>query len=131
MASGDQLQAKIKATLLSLQATSRVVKFREVTQVDGHPRLGIGGTITVTETDIAVQPAVELVRSDEIAGSAGILMPGDYRFTFDGTVSEDLLRTQQILYGSEVLHIVHVEPHPFKGVIAAWTVIARTMQTRS
>ncbi len=131
MASGAQVQAKIKAVLAKLQATPRVVQFREATQVGGNERLGIGNLLAVTVTPITPQPAVELLKAEEIVGSGGILMPGDWRFIFSGDMAESDFRTKQLLFGDEILNIVHIEPYVLYGVIVGWGVIGRTVQTRS
>lgn len=131
MASGAQVQAKIKAVLGQLQATPRVVRFREVTQTGGNTVLGIGGTVTTTDTDIDPQPAAQMVTSETIAGSGGLLLPGDWEFTFDGTINETNFRTKQILFGDEVLNIVHYEPYALQGITVGYTVIARTVTPRS
>jgi hypothetical protein len=131
MATGAQIQAKIKSVLDRLQATPRVVRFREVTQTGGNDLLGIGGTVTVTLSAIDPQPAAELVRAEEITGSNSLLQPGDWRFIFSGDTSEDDLRTKQLLFGDEILNIVHVEPYALGTVIVGWGVIARTVQARS
>lgn len=130
MATGAAVQAKIKAVLARLNATPRVVKLRETTQTTGNPLLGIG-TVVVTDTTVSPQPAAELVRAEEVTGSGGLLQPGDWRFIFDGTIAESQLRTKQILFGNEVLTIVHVEPYALQGVTVGYSVIGRTVTTRT
>lgn len=131
MATGAQIQAKIKSVLGRLQATPRVVRFREVTQTGGDALLGIGGTSTVTLTAITPQPAAEMVKAEEITGDSGLIQPGDWRFIFSGDTSEDDLRTKQLLFGDEVLNIIRIEPFALGGVIVGWSAIARTTQARS
>lgn len=131
MASATQIRDKVKAILTRFQATSRIVKFRQVTVTGGNTLLGIGGTRTVTDTLCTPQPVVEAISSEEIAGSGGLLLPGDYRMLFDGTVPETTLRNRQILYGDEVLDIAHVIPVPLGGISVAWQVICRTVKTRT
>lgn len=131
MATGAQIQAKIKAVLSKLKATPRTVQFRSISQSGGNTRLGIGGTSTVTLAPISPQPAAELVKAEEITGSGGLLQPGDWRFIFSGDTSETDLRTKQLLFGTEVLNIVQVTPYAIGGMIVGWEVIARTVQARS
>jgi hypothetical protein len=131
MATGSQVSAKIKAVLDRLQATPRTVQFRSVSQTGGNERLGLGGTVTVTLTAIDPQPAAELIKVEEISSSGGILLPGDWRFIFAGDTDEDDLRTQQLLFGDEVLNIVHIEPYSLGGIVVGWGVIGRTTKTRS
>jgi hypothetical protein len=72
-----------------------------------------------------------LVKSEELAGTSGLIQPGDWEFVFAGTTAESTLRTHQILFGdTEVLNIVQVEPYALNGIVVAWRVIARTAQTR-
>lgn len=131
MASGAQIRSKISSKLASLQATPRVVKFRQQTRVGGNTRLGIGGTLNTVDTLADPQPAAQMVNAEELAGTSSLLQPGDWEFIFAGTTTEDTLRTQQILFGdTEVLNIVQVEPYTLNGLVVAWRVIARTAQTR-
>ncbi len=131
MASGTQLRSKIAAKLSALQATPRVVKFRQETRTGGNPRLGIGGTVTTTDTLADPQPAAQMVAAEQLANATSLIQPGDWEFVFAGTTSEDTLRTQQILFGdTEVLNIVQYEPYALNGIVVAWRVIARTVQTR-
>jgi hypothetical protein len=131
MATGTQLRAKIAAKLALLQPTPRVVKFRQETRTGGSSLLGIGGTVTTVDTLAVPQPAAQLVKSEELAGTSGLIQPGDWEFVFAGTTAESTLRTHQILFGdTEVLNIVQVEPYALNGIVVAWRVIARTAQTR-
>jgi hypothetical protein len=133
MATGASIQAKIKAVLAKLQATPRVVKFRTVVQTGGNTRLGIlgiAGTLTVTETAITPQPAAELLVAEELTASGVLLMPGDWRFIFSGDMAEADFRSKQLLFGTEILSIVHVEPYVIYGVNVGWGVVGRTVQTR-
>ena len=131
MPTGAQVQLKIKSVLDRLQATPRTVQFRSVVQTGGNTLLGIGGTSTVTVTDIDPQPAAQLIQAEEINSSGGILLPGDWRFIFAGDTAESDLRTKQLLFGTEILNIVHVEPYALGGVIVGWGVVARTAKTRT
>lgn len=131
MPTGPQVLAKVVAALTKANPSPRVVQFRQVTQTGGNTRLGVGGTTTVTTSEISTQPAVEAVTSEDIGSSAGRVQPGDWRFTFAGDVEESDLRTKQILYGDEVLNIVDCQPYAFGGTIVGWSVIARTSQTRT
>ncbi len=131
MASATQIRSKVKSILARFQATSRVVKFRQVTVTGGNTLLGIGGTRTVTDTLCDPQPVIEVISGEEIAGSGGLLQPGDFRILFDGTVPEATLRNRQLLYGDEVLDIVRPIPVPLGGIAVAWQVIARTVKTRT
>lgn len=131
MATGSQLRSKISAKLATLNATPRVVKFRQQTRNGGNTRLGIGGTVSTVDTLASPQPAAQLITSEDIASPSSLLQPGDWEFIFAGTITEDTLRSQQILFGdTEVLNIVQIEPYPLNGVVVAWRVIARTAQTR-
>jgi hypothetical protein len=130
MATGAQIQAKIQAKLAALNATPRVVSFRTMTRTGGNPRLGIGGTVTYTDTVADPQPAAELVKAEDIAGSGGLLQPGDWMFTFSGIIPEETFRTSSLLFGTEVLNIVQVSPYALNGIIVGWGVLARTATTR-
>ena len=131
LATGTQLRTKIAAKLAGLSATPRVVKFRQETRTGGNTRLGVGGTVTTVDTVVDPQPAVQMVKAEELAGTTSLLQPGDWEFLFAGTTSEDTLRTHQILFGdTEVLNIVQVEPYALNDVVVAWRVIARTAKTR-
>ena len=130
MATGSQVRAKIQAKLAALNATPRTVSFRTMTRTGGNPLLGIGGTVTYTDTVADPQPAAELIRAEDIAGSGGLLQPGDWSFTFAGTIPEETFRNSSLLFGTEVLNIVQVSPYALNGVIVGWGVIARTAQTR-
>jgi hypothetical protein len=131
MASGAQVQAKIKAVLGKLQATPRVVQLRSVTRSGGDDLLGIGGVVVESLTPVTPQPAAQLLAAEEIMSSGGLLMPGDWKFIFAGDTPESELRTRQILFGDEVLNIVRVEPYALGGVVVGWGVIARTVRPRS
>lgn len=130
MATGSQIKAKIQAKLTALNATPRVVSFRQMTRTGGNTRLGIGGTVAYADTVSDPQPAAELVRAEDIAGSGGLLQPGDWSFTFSGAIPEETLRTSSLLFGTEVLNIVQISPYALNGIVVAWGVIARTATTR-
>src|ERR1044072_3727281 len=100
MASGAQLRTKIAAKLSAIQACPRTVKFRQETRTGGNPRLGIGGTVEVTDTLADPQPAAQMLTAEEIAGTGGLLMPGDWEFVFAGTISEDTARTPHLPFGT-------------------------------
>lgn len=127
MPSGASLQSKIASVLGTLQATSKTVRFRTVSRTGGNAVLGIGGSVATTDVDIDPQPSVEYVKVEDIATSGGKLMAGDLRMVFAGDIPESRWRETQILYGTEVLKVVRYDPVPFKGVVAAWVVIARTL----
>lgn len=131
MASGAQLQSKIKAVLAKLQATPRTVKFRELIRTGGNPRLGIGGTVTYVDTLADPQPAAQLVKGEQLANTTSLVQPGDWEFTFAGSIDESMFRDKQILFGdTEVLNIVQYEPYAMNGIVVGWSVIARTVKTR-
>jgi hypothetical protein len=131
MATGAQLQSKIKAVLAKLQATPRVVKFRQLTRTGGNTRLGIGGSVAYTDTLADPQPAAQMVKAEELANSTSLVQPGDWEFTFAGSIDESMFRDKQILFGdTEVLNIVQYEPYAMNGIIVGWRVIARTVKTR-
>jgi hypothetical protein len=132
MASGSQLRATIASKLSALNATPRLVKFRTTTRVGGNSRLGLGGTVTATDVTADPQPAAQMMRSEDLANTAGsLIQPGDWEFTFAGTLAEEVLRQSQILFGdTEVLNIVQYEPYALNGIVCAWRVIGRTAQTR-
>ncbi len=131
MITGAAFRAKVTKLLTDVQATERVVQFREVTRTGGNALLGIGGTVTNTDTAIVPQPAVSQVTAEEIAGGSGLIQPGDWKFIFDSQVPEATLRNRLILFGDEVLQIVRIKPYPFQGAPVAWSVIARTVTTRT
>lgn len=131
MASGAQLQSKTKAVLAKLQATPRTVKFRELIRTGGNPRLGIGGTVTYVDTLADPQPAAQLVKGEQLANTTSLVQPGDWEFTFAGSIDESMFRDKQILFGdTEVLNIVQYEPYAMNGIVVGWSVIARTVKTR-
>jgi hypothetical protein len=131
MASGAQVKAKIAAKLALLNPTPRVVSFRQTTRTGGNPRLGIGGTVATSDTVADPQPAATQVSVEQIASSGGFIQPGDWEFTFAGTVEEDTLKTSQILFGdTEVLNIVRYDPYALSGLVVAWRVIGRTSRTQ-
>lgn len=131
MATGEQLRAKAKALLAKNEATPRTVYFREVTQVGGNPKLGIGGTVVNTDTLVDPQPVALKVTAQEIADSNGYLGPGDWRFIFSGDTPEATLKSHFILFGDEVLNIVQITPYAKNKTIVAWDVIGRTVSKTS
>lgn len=131
MASGASLQTKIKNLLAKLDASGRVVSFRQVSTSGGSSLLGVGQTTLNIDTVCSPQPAVQLLRADEVAVSGGVYQMGDYRLTFDGTVPETTFRTSLIVYGDEVLKPVTWTPSAIYGVAIAWQVIARSIKTGS
>jgi hypothetical protein len=124
MASGSQIQAKIAKVLTRLNATGRVVSWRTVTVTGSHPVLG-GGTRTNTDEVCDPQPAVDILPTDAIATSSGLLQLGDFKLTFSGDVPEAYFATKMLMYGDQVLHIVKRDPVAIYGTIVAWEVIAR------
>lgn len=131
MATGLQLQAKIKAVLAKLQATPRTVQFRQLTRTGGNARLGIGGTVAYTDTLADPQPAAQMVKAEQLANTTSLVQPGDWEFTFAGSIDESMFRDRQILFGdTEVLNIVQYEPYAMNGIVVGWSVIARTVKTR-
>lgn len=130
MPTGIQVQAKIKSTLDRLNATSRVVSLRNVSHTSGNALLGLGQTQTVTDTVLTPQPAVETVNAEQIAVVGGDrIQLGDYLFTLDGTIAESTFKTQMLVYGTEVLKIVHYEPFALDGLVMAWQVYARGVRS--
>lgn len=127
MASGAQVQGAIKRALKRLNATTRVVKLRQVTRVGGNNRLGLGQDVDFTDTLCDPQPSVEYVSQSEIASSAGIFFVGDIRFTFAGDIPEATMKQSLIVYGTDVMKMVTCEPRPLFGVNAAWHVVGRTI----
>jgi hypothetical protein len=125
---GSVVQSKIAKVLKRLGATSRVVQFRSMTATGGNATLGLGRTVTSADTPVDPQPAVELVKLEEIAGGGSLLQLGDYRITFAGSVPESTLTSSEILYGTDILKVVSYEPVPLNGVIVCWRVIARTVK---
>jgi hypothetical protein len=125
MPTGSSIRAKIARTLEKLNATGRPVYWRVVTTTGGNPILGIHGTTTTVDTLISPQPAVDKVPTEQVVSSGGRLQIGDYRLTFDGTVSETYFATRLLVYGSSVLKIVSVDPFAIYGTIVAYEVIAR------
>jgi hypothetical protein len=131
-ASGTKLRATIAAKLAGLSATPRVVQFRQQTRTGGNSRLGIGGSVSVTDTLADPQPAVQMVKSTDIlASGSNLIQPGDWEFLFAGTLPEATIRQSQILFGdTEVLNIVHYEPYALNNLVVAWRVIGRTVRTQ-
>jgi hypothetical protein len=127
MATGDSVKGKVAGVLKRLEATAREVKFRTMTVVGGDPVLGIGGTVTFVDTRVEPQPAVDLVKTEEIATSGGLYVMGDYHIIFAGSVLETTLKTSTILYGAETLKIIRYEPNVLQKVVVAWDVIARAV----
>jgi hypothetical protein len=125
---GISLQNKISKVIGTVHATIRPVKFRIVTKTGGNPLLGTGQTLVNVDTLVEPQPVVEYVKEEEVAGGMGLIQLGDYRFTFDGKVTETTLKTAQILYGTDVLKILSFQPAAFDSVTAAWQVLARTVK---
>lgn len=131
MASGAQLRTTIASKLAILNPTPRVVKFRTASRVGGNSRLGLGGTVTLTDVLADPQPAAQMVSQEALVSGSKLVQPGDWDFTFAGTIAEDTLRQSQILFGdTEVLNIVHYEPYALNGIVCAWRVVGRTTQTR-
>lgn len=128
MATGKALQNRVGALLKRLNATSRVVKLRNVTTSGGNTVLGIGGTVTTTDTVADPQPAVELLDADVISNSNGLYQVGDYRFFFSGAIPEATLRNRLIVYGDEILKVIRFDPVSLGGVVVVWEVTARTIK---
>lgn len=127
MALGTAFQAKVAALLTKLNATAKVVKFRNITRAGGSAVLGLGGTVTITDTVVDPQPAVRVLDTEAVAASGGILQPGDYELIFAGTIPEATLRNRQVLYGDDVLKVLEISPAAIDGIVVAWTVLARTV----
>lgn len=128
MPTGPSFQAKVTRLLDRFKATSRQVSFRKVDHVGGDRTLGLGRLEEVTETVLNPQPVVQLYTVDEIANSGGFLQLGDYQLLIAGSVNEDVLRTNQIVYGTEVLKIVKYVPIAFDQTVVAWEVTARAIK---
>jgi hypothetical protein len=128
MASGASIQGKVAKVLARVNATSREVSFRTVSTTGGNALLGLGTTVSSSDTVCDPQPAVDVLRTDEIANSGGFLQMGDYKLLFAGSVEEATLTSSMILYGSEVLKIVQYVPVPIDGTVVAWEVIARAVK---
>lgn len=126
MATGLQVQAAITRVLSQVQATHRPVYFRQVFRSGGNPVLGVGQNIANIDTLLDPQPVVNQVKEDDVASSGGLLQFGDYQLTLAGTFPEDTLKLCEFIYGSDVLKVIHYTPSVFGGVVAAWSVLART-----
>lgn len=125
---GLQLQAKVAKALAKVNATSRQVSLRTVTTTGGNAVLGVGQTVTNLDTVMDPQPAVEQIKVDDVASSGGLLQFGDYRITLSGTYDEATLRNCELLYGTDVLKIIDLNPAVYGGVVAAWQVVARAVK---
>lgn len=126
MPTGLQVRTKISNALAKLEATSKTVSFRNVVHSSGDALLGLGQTETVTDTVISPPPAVELLSAEDVARLGGDRFQlGDYLLTLDGSIAESTLQSRMILYGTEVLKIVHYEPSALDGIVVAWQVYAR------
>jgi hypothetical protein len=128
MSTGAGIQSKIASVLSKVQGTSRVVKFRDSRPTGGNALLGVGQTVTNHDVDITPQPTVELMTPEDIAASGALLQLGDYRFIFDGAITEATLKNSNVVYGTDVLKVVSYNPQVIFGTIVAWTVIARTVK---
>lgn len=126
MASGQALQGRIGKLLKRLNVTHRTVKLRDVSTSGGNSLLGIGGTVSTTDTVVDPQPVVSLAEAQVIANSGGLYQLGDYEILFSGTIAETTLRNRLVVYGDEVLRIIHIEPVVFGGVVVVWRVMTRT-----
>lgn len=127
MPTGSGLQQRVTAILTRLQTIRYPVVLRLTTRTGGDPDLGLGGTTVVEDTVVNPPPSVEMVPTDLVVTSGGLYQPGDYKFTFSGSVPEDLLRKAAIVYGEETMRITQMEPMVFGGTVVAWEVFARTV----
>jgi hypothetical protein len=127
MASGPGLKAKANGLLKRFNATDRVVKLRQITKSGGNSRLGIGETTTVTDTALDPPPAVSLVEHHMVRVSGSLFQQGDYQFIISGDYTESRLRNSLIVYGDDLMKIIHIEPYAMTGVVVVWRVIARHM----
>lgn len=126
MATGASVLAKVTSVLRRTHVTSRVVKFRQVLVRHGNPLLGIGQERANVDTVVDPQPVVDLIKPEDVAAAGNLLQLGDYKILFDGNVTEAQIRSQEILYGNDVLKVVSYEPIVFDNTIVGWDVIART-----
>jgi hypothetical protein len=125
--SAAAIQAKVTAILAKVQATSKVIRLRTIESAGGNARLGLGQSQVATDVDVVPQPVIERIAAEEISTSGGLYQPGDYRLTFDSSVTERDLRDGFITYGDEVLQAKEVTPVVLYGAVVAWTVVARTV----
>lgn len=128
MPDGLSIQSKISKVLTRLSPTSRVVYLRSVTASGGNSLLGLGQSVTSSDTAADPQPAVELINASEIAVSGNFYQMGDYKFIFAGSIEESTWQTSLIIYGTEVLKIVKYDPQVIYGTVAAWEVVARAVK---
>jgi hypothetical protein len=128
MPSGSSIQSKISKTLERLNATSRLVYLRSVSSSGGNSLLGLGQSVSSSDTLAEPQPAVDLMTTHEIAVSGNFFQMGDYKMIFAGTIEESTWQTNLIVYGEEVLKIVRYDPQTIYGTVAAWEVVARAVK---
>ena len=128
---GAAIQAKIRATLARVNATSKTWKFRQVNLSGGNSRLGIYTDSDIIDLDLDPQPAEEYVSGEDVATSGGLFMMGDYKLTMSGDTDEDLLRTRQLVRGDDVCRIVRYWPYAIDGTVVAFIVVARVSQPNS
>ena len=126
MASGKALQSRIGKLIKRLNVTHRTVKLRDVSTSGGNSLLGLGGTVSTTDTVVDPQPTVSLADAQTIANSGGLYQLGDYEMLFAGTIPEATLKNRLVVYGDEVLRIVNIDPVVFGGVVVVWKVMTRT-----
>jgi hypothetical protein len=131
MPSGAAIQSRIAAVLRKMNATSRIVSLRQVTETGGDPQIGLPGQVTFTDTVADPQPAVSLVSAEEVGASGGFYQLGDYKLIFSGTTPETSLRTSLLLYGDEVLKVTRINPMAVSGLVVAWEVMARSVKPGS
>ena len=130
MASGAALLSKVSSILKRTNVTSREVSFRTVQTSGGNALLGLGQSVTSLDLPVDPPPVVMLLKPEEVAAGGSLLQLGDYSMLFAGSVSEETLKTSEIVYGSDVLKIISYEPIVFDGIVVAWNVIARTSKAQ-
>jgi hypothetical protein len=125
VASGTALRNKINGVLTKLHASVYPVYLRVVTTSGGNPRLGLGGTTSTVDTLVTPPPVMTLIKSEDIATSAGLLQMGDYECILPAAIEETALRESFLVYGVNQYRIVSYDPMGLGNVIVAWKVHVR------
>lgn len=128
---GAAIQAKVKAALAKLNATSEVWKFRQVIHSGGKSRLGLHDSTDVIDIELDTPPAEETVSAEDVANSNGLVIAGDLRLTIAGDVDKETLRTHLMVRGDDVYRIVDYRPFAIDRTVVGWQVIVRMAKANS
>lgn len=122
---GADLAKKVKAVITKVKACDQNVYLRVKVNTGGNPAIHVAGTVATTDTLLEPRPVLTVVSLEDVQGSSGALMMGDMVFTTSNSLSNDLIKTGSIVYGTAVCRIIKIMPIIYDGVTVGTDIYVR------